>query len=104
MAHLFKKYEFNTKQEADSLIDALPHSQDEEGNSYPAHSHTIVHLGFLTLKAVEYDEEGNVIKEPVLSTKYSVDVLWKDEAADWSDYEIQVEGNGVHTFAGWSFN
>jgi hypothetical protein len=38
-----------------------------------------------------------------LSDKYSIDVLWKDEAADWSQYEIQVEGNGVHTFAGWSF-
>ena len=100
MAHLFKKYEVDSQELADSLIAALPH--DEEGNT--SHSHTIVKLGFLTLEAGEYDEEGNVIKEPVLSDKYSIDVLWKDEAADWSQYEIQVEGNGVHTFAGWSFN
>ncbi len=99
MAHIFKKYELDSQELADSLIAALSH--DEEGN--PSHSHTIVKLGFLTLEAGEYDEEGNVIKEPVLSTKYSIDVLWKDEAADWSQYEIQVEGNGVHTFAGWSF-
>ena len=100
MAHIFKKYELDSQELAESLIAALPH--DEEGN--PSHQHTIVHLGFLTLEAGEYDEEGNVIKEPVLSDKYSIDVLWKDEAADWSQYEIQVEGNGVHTFAGWSFN
>ena len=101
MAHIFKKYELDSQELAESLIAALPHSQDEEGN--PSHSHTIVKLGFLTLEAGEYDEEGNVIKEPVLSDKYSIDVLWKDEAAEWSQYEIQVEGNGVHTFAGWSF-
>ena len=38
---------------------------------------------------------------------YSVDVLWNglDESPyGWKSKEISVEGNGVHTFAGWTFN
>ena len=69
---------------------------------------------------------------PVLASNYSVDVLWSvkditqvdvEEVLDeqgnvvtpqetsisypygWASKEISIEeGNGVHTFAGWSFN
>ena len=50
---------------------------------------------------------------------YSVDVLWNESGISevdedgnksisypygWVSKEITVEGNGVHTFAGWNFN
>ena len=125
------KYEFDDEASALSKIAALPHSTDVDGNSHPSHKHTIVKLGHIVLEQGEYDEEGNETKAPVLSDKYSVDVLWNEpeittvdvEAVldeegmvvtpaetsiaypyGWASKEIEVEGNGVHTFAGWSFS
>ena len=107
MGYLFKKYEFDSQEQAESKIAALPHETDEDGNEYPTHSHTVVKLGFLPIVEPTFDDEGNVVDEGEYSTKYSVDVLWAelDESPyGWKSYEISVEGNGVHTFAGWSFN
>ena len=107
MGYLFKKYEFNSETQADEKIAALGTATDEDGNEYPTHSHTVVKLGFLPIVEPTFDDEGNVVDEGEYSTKYSVDVLWSelDESPyGWKSYEISVEGNGVHTFAGWSFN
>ena len=107
MGYLFKKYEFDSEAQALDKIAALPHETDEDGNEYPTHSHTIVKLGFLPIVEPTFDDEGNVVDEGEYSTKYSVDVLWSelDESPyGWKSYEISVEGNGVHTFAGWSFS
>ena len=120
MAHLFKKYEFASEEIAEQRIAALPSATDEEGNSYPTHSHTIVKLGYLVVTEGTYDEEGNELTAPVLSDKYSVDVLWNekellDENGEiaypygWASKEIQyneswVSPNGAHTFMGWNFN
>ena len=132
MKYLFKKYEFDSQELAETRIAALPHQEDEEGNSHPSHSHTVVELGYLFTEHPTYDEEGNQLTEGVQSDKYSVDVLWKaseitveteaavlDEEGNvitpavtaiaypygWASKEITIEeGNGVHTFAGWSFN
>ena len=50
MNHIFKKYEFTDEATADELIDALPHSKDEEtGELYPDHKHAIVKLGHITV-------------------------------------------------------
>ena len=89
MAYLWKKYEFESEDQADSKISALHHDTDEDGNTTPTHEHVLVKLGSLK------------------KTKYSVDALWKDldeSPYGWKSYEITVKGNGVHTFAGWSFN
>lgn len=131
MKYIFKKYEFDSQELAETRIAALPHQEDEEGNSHPSHSHTVVKLGYLFTEHPTYDEEGNQLTEGVQSDMYSVDVLWKaseitveteaavlDEEGNvitpavteiqfpygWVSKEIEVEGNGVHTFAGWSFN
>lgn len=127
MKHIFKKYEFASEEVAETRIAALP--SDDEGN--PTHKHTVVKLGYLWKTTPEYDEEGNISIEGVQSDKYSVDVLWNvaeitsvdaeavlDEDGmvvtpaetsiaypyGWASKEIEVEGNGVHTFAGWSFS
>ena len=104
---IFKKYEFNSQEQAEEKIAALPHDTDDEGNEYPTHQHTIVKLGYLWVTEPTLDDEGNIETEGVASDKYSVDVLWNDLDSSpygWATYEISVEGNGVHTFAGWNFN
>lgn len=106
MATLFRKYEFDSEEQAQTKIDALPHVQDEDGNNVPSHRHTIVKLGYLYTTEPTYDEEGNELTAGVQSDKYSVDVLWKDLTASpygWANKEISITGNGVHTFAGHNF-
>lgn len=112
-----KKYEFNRKSDALRYVNEL-WVEDEEGNKlrktydaiskdvdgnevtiqkpYIAH---VVELGFLPIEKAEYDAEGNVTKEAVLSEKYSVDVMWESEIEDrWNTYEIEPEISS-HKFA-----
>ena len=117
MKYLFKKYEFETQELAETRIAALPH-QEVDGESHPSHSHTVVKLGYLYTEQPTFDEEGEILTEGIQSDMYSVDVLWRaseitetDEEGNeeieypygWVSKEIEVEGNGVHTFAGRSF-
>jgi hypothetical protein len=102
---LFKKYEFNSKEQAEQKIAALPHSEFD-GESYLDGGHTIVHLGYLWIEEPTFDAEGELLTEGVASDKYSVDVLWQDLESSpygWASYEITVEGNGAHTFLGRNF-
>ncbi len=121
------KYEFDSQEAAELKIAALPHSTDEDGKKHPSHKHTIVKLGFIVLEQGEYDEEGKETKAPVLSDKYSVDVLWNEpeittvvkeavldkdgmivEAAvtsvdhphGWKSKALDLEDEGVHGFFG----
>jgi hypothetical protein len=65
-----RKYEFVDEAEANASIDLL---RNEEGNL----TQSVVKLGYLTITPAQYDEEGNTIKEAVVSTKYAVDVSAK---------------------------
>ena len=99
---LFKKYEFNSKEQAEQKIAALPHSEFD-GESYLDGGHTIVHLGYLWITEPTFNEQGEIETEGVASDKYSVDVLWQgleSSPEGWGAYEITVEGSGVHTFGG----
>ena len=110
------KYEFNSQDQAESKIKALPHATDEDGNQYPTHKHTIVKLGNIVITPGEYDDEGNEVNAPVLSESYHVDVLWKnieevDEEGNvtinhpygWASYAIDIEDEGMHGFMGVSY-
>ena len=101
------KYEFDSREQAQSKIDALGTATDEDGNEYPTHKHTIVHLGHIVEQQGQYDEEGNETVAPVLSSKYHVDVLWKgidDHPYGWKSYAVDIDGDGVHSFLGLSYN
>ena len=108
------KYEFDSKEQAESKIKSLGTAQDENGNEYPTHKHTIVQLGNIVLKQGQYDEEGNEIVAPVLSTDWHVDVLWSNLEADadgsyshpygWAGKAVNIDGNGVHAFFGLDYN
>lgn len=107
MGYLFKKYEFANEDEAQALIDALPHREDEDGVSYKDYKHTIVKLGHVLLEQGEWDNEAQEeVSAPVFAENYSVDVLWHDidEAPEgWDAHEISLSDNGVHTFFGLSY-
>ena len=108
------KYEFLNKEQAETKIQGLGVAEDENGNEYPTHKHTIVQLGNIVLEQGEYDEEGNETVAPVLSDKWHVDVLWKNLEADedgtidhpygWKSYAVDIDGDGVHSFLGLSYN
>ena len=110
------KYEFDSMEQAESKINALPSVKDEDGNDVPSHRHTIVKLGNIVLEQAEYDEDGEETKAPVLSEKYHVDVLWKDlEEIDedgnvtvdhpygWKSYALDLDSEGMHGFMGVSY-
>lgn len=105
---LFKKYEFNSQEQAEQKIADLPHIEDDvTGESHLEGNHTIVKLGYLWIEEPTYNGDLEIETEGVKSDKYSLDVLWdglSESPYGWKSYEISVEGNGVHTFAGRSFN
>ena len=111
------KYQFNSKEQAQKKIDALKVEVENENGELELvaqHNHTIVELGNIVLEQGKYDEEGNVIKEPKLSEDYHLDVLWSGLEADedgvidhpygWKSYAVDIDGDGVHSFLGLSYN
>ena len=101
------KYALDSKEQAETKINALGTATDENGNEYPTHKHTIVHLGHIVEQQGQYDEEGNETVAPVLSDKWHVDVLWKgidEHPYGWKSYAVDIDGDGVHSFLGLSYN
>ena len=101
------KYEFLDKEQAESKIKSLGIAQDENGNEYPTHKHTIVELGNIVLEQGQYDENGEEVVAPVLSDKWHVDALWldlDDHPYGWKSYAVNIDGNGVHSFLGLDYN
>jgi len=100
------KYQFDNKEQAQTKIDALGTAIDEDGNEYPTHKHTIVHLGNIVLEQAVIDEDGEIVTEAVLSEDWHVDVLWSDDEGHpygWANKAIDIDGNGVHSFFGLSY-
>ena len=125
------KYEFDSREQAETKIASLGTATDEDGNEYPTHKSTIVQLGNIVLEQGEYDEEGEEIIAPVLSDKWHLDVLWQEEQIKsvdeeavidedgnivtpevvsydhpygWKSYAVDIDGDGVHAFFGLSYD
>ena len=89
---LTRKYEFVDEAEANEAIDLL---RDEEGNL----TQSVVKLGYLTITPEVIDEEGNTIKEAVVSTKYAVDVSWSiTPLQSWEAYIVWPTPMGIHNY------
>lgn len=87
-----RKYSFADEAAANAAIAAL--GQDEEGN--PTHSHAIMKIGHIVETEGTYDEEGNELTPPVLSSTYAVDVIWEGEpVAEWDAQMIWCPPMGV---------
>ena len=108
------KYEFTSKEQAQTKIDALGVSTDENGNESPNHKHTIVSLGHIVLEQAVIDEDGEIETEAVLSEDWHLDVLWSDLEADedgaidhpygWKSKSVNIDGDGVHAFFGLNYD
>ena len=108
------KYEFDSREQAETKINALGTATDEDGNEYPTHKHTIVHLGNIVLEQAVIDEDGKIETEAVLSEYWHVDVLWNGLEADedgvidhpygWKSKSVNIEGDGVHAFFGLNYD
>jgi len=95
MKKVFRKYSFGSKGACTTKINAL--GVDEEGNA--THPHAIVHLGHLVETEGTYDEEGNELTAPVMSSSYHVDVLWGGEPDPaWDTQMVWCPPLGLHTF------
>jgi hypothetical protein len=124
------KYAFNSKEQALDKIEGLGVAQDEEGNNYPTHRHTIVELGYEVISQPVINEEGEVVEEAVYGTDYLVDVLWNsseitiveeeavldedgmvvtpaitsiDHPYGWKSYSVDIETEGIHGFMGLNY-
>ena len=87
-----RKYEFVDEAEANASIDLL---RNEEGNL----TESVVKLGYLTTTPAVIDEEGNTIKEAVVSTKYAVDVSWSTEPLQsWEPFIVWPTPMGIHNY------
>ena len=87
-----RKYSFADEAAANAAIAAL--GQDEEGN--PNHGHAIMKIGHIVETEGTYDEEGNEVTPPVLSSTYAVDVIWNGEPnEDWAANVIWCPPMGV---------
>ena len=96
------KYEFNSKEQADSKILALG-SVEIEGVVTPSCKHSIVRLGELVVTPAVIDSEGVTISEAIGTGLYAVDVLWRgleSHPYGWATYSVDVSGNGKHAFMG----
>jgi len=102
---MFKKYEFDSEQHAQTFIDALG-TQTVDGVDYPTHSNDIVKMGHLITAKGTYDQDGNELTAPVISAMFSVDVIWHDKKdKDWKDHRIKLNGKeNSHTFMGWEYS
>ena len=88
---IYKRYEFNDQEQAEEKIDAF-FDIDEEGNKVQNIKASFIKLNKFVLEQGEYDEEGNELVAPVLSSGYAVDVLWNefDESPyGWKSYEVE---------------
>ncbi|PCH95886.1 MAG: hypothetical protein COB83_07210 [Gammaproteobacteria bacterium] len=73
---IYKKYEFQTKKLLNDKLKKLNSSNEP------------IKLNKLTIEQGVYDGE-KVVKEPVFSKGYCVDVVWSTEVSkDWNEYEI----------------
>jgi len=95
----FRKYSFGSKGAATTKINALGTETTPEGDVVPNHPHAIVHLGHLVETEGTYDDEGNELTAPVLSSTYHIDVLWDGEALEsWDNSMVWCAPLGLHTF------
>jgi hypothetical protein len=88
---IYKRYEFNDQEQAEEKIDVF-FDVDEDGKKSQNIKAAFIKLNKFVLEQGEYDEEGEEITAPVLTSGFAVDVLWKelDESPyGWKSYEVE---------------
>jgi len=98
----FRKYEFDPKQ-WDKLKPEIQISYGLGDEKSIGYNHelieSVVEIGHIISKPPVFDEEMNIINPPILSDKYSVDILWKDqELPSFESFKIWCDLIGIHSF------
>ena len=98
----FRKYEFTPSKWAELKSD-LEVSHQSDGETVIGYNpdiiESVVEIGHIMITPPVLDEEMNVVTEAVLSDKYSVDILWKnDELPSFASYKIWCTPVGIHSF------
>ena len=93
----FLKYEFENKEQFDTLKDL--HLTDEDNNLIGV---AVVEVGHITIEEAILSEDGEVIKEAVLSSMYAVDMLYQtiEPLTELEAFEVYPNPCGIHSFAG----
>ena len=95
----FRKYSFGSKGAATTKLNALGTQTTPEGDVVPNHPHAIVHLGNLVEVAGTYNDEGEELTAPVMSSSYHIDVLWDGEPVEaWDSNMVWCAPLGLHSF------
>ena len=98
----FRKYEFMPSKWAELQADLqVSNTIDEETNLSYNHEivESVVEIGHIMITPPVLDKDMNVTTPAVLSDKYSVDILWKnDELPSFASYKIWCEPVGIHSF------
>ena len=103
---LLRKYEFTASQWQTAKQKITKTETDPEGNEVvvwdSAKVRQVVELGNLVKTPATYDEEGNELTPEVLSSKWSVDILWEGEplTTSFTSYEVWCAPLGVHSMGG----
>lgn len=93
------KYENKETAIADLLAKGV-YIETEDGLVYGQGVQAVVEIGLVVLENGTYDEEGNVITEPIYADGYHYDVMSIDKI-DFGTAEI-FPVNCCHSFAGYS--
>ena len=81
---IYKKYEFPNQELLNEKVEALYNSNEH------------IPLNKLQIEKGIYEGE-EIVKEPILSAGWCVDVVWKTEVSeDWNEYEMHPK-NPKHT-------
>jgi hypothetical protein len=79
----------------------VSHTLGEETNLVYNHDiiESVVEIGHIMITPPVLDEDMNVTTPAVLSDKYSIDILWKnDELPSFASYKIWCTPVGIHSF------
>ena len=90
---IYKRYEFNDQEQAESKMDSF-FDLDQDGNKVQNIKASFIKLNKFVLEQGEYDEQGEEVQPPVLSSGYAMDVLWNDldeSPYGWKSYEVEPE-------------
>jgi hypothetical protein len=98
----FLKYEF-TPSKWEELKSDLQVSNTLGEETHLSYNHdiieSVVEIGHIMITPPVLDEEMNETTQSVLSDKYSVDILWKeDELSSFASYKIWCQPVGIHSF------
>lgn len=99
------KYAFKNKEQFLRKYKRL-HTENNEGNLIPDFKFAKAEIGHILLEAEEVDEKLKILKEPVFSEKYHVDMVWydiEDHPHGWKSYCVDLDNEGMHGFAGLSY-